>query len=169
MEPNTNTQTPAPETPPQEPKPQEKAPEVKLPEPVPAPAPAPQPAPKAAALPEPAPPQDSSAEIAELRAQLARAQAESTAAVEAAKLGIDPKQVPYVLRLAELPETGKPEDIAAAIQKVLDDVPAFKSGAAAGAPQIRIGAGEPQEKTESDALARIFGNQSDKKARKTGL
>lgn len=176
MEPDTNTQTPAPGTPPQDTKPQEKAPEVKLPEPAPAPTPAPAPAPKQAAAPVPEQPKEpaatdtqSAAKIAELQAQLAAANAQRVAAIEAAKLGIDPKQVPYVLRLAELPESGKPEDIAAAIQKVLDDVPAFKSAASGSTPEIRIGAKDQQGTAQSDALSRIFGNQSAKRNQKTGL
>lgn len=108
-------------------------------------------------------------EVTNLRAQLARANAERVAAIEAAKLGIDPKQVPYVLRLAELGGSDKPEDIAAAIQKVLDDVPAFKASASGAAPEIRIGAKDPQENAQSDALSQIFGNRTAKRTAKTGL
>lgn len=108
-------------------------------------------------------------EVTNLRAQLARANAERVAAIEAAKLGIDPKQVPYVLRLAELGGSDKPEDIAAAIQKVLDDVPAFKASASGTAPGIRIGAKDPQENAQSDALSQIFGNRTAKRTAKTGL
>ena len=57
-------------------------------------------------------------EVASLRAQLARANMMSTAAIEAAKLGVEAGQIPYVLRLAELPESGKAEDIAAAVNVV---------------------------------------------------
>lgn len=105
-----------------------------------------------------APEPSSANEVAALRTELAKAQAERTAAMEAVKLGIDPKQIPYVLRLAELPASGKTEDIAAAIQKVLDDVPAFRADAPGSRPEIRIGAKAPQETEPNDALARAFGN-----------
>lgn len=105
-----------------------------------------------------APEPSSADEVANLRTALAKAQMERTAAIEAVKLGIDPKQVPYVLRLAELPSSGKTEDITAAIQKVLDDVPAFRAEAPGSRPEIRIGAKAPQETETNDALARAFGN-----------
>lgn len=112
-----------------------------------------------ASVPESKPEHTEPDETAALRSQLARANAERIAAIEAAKLGVDPNQVPYVLRLAEFPESGKPEDIAAAVQKVLDDVPAFKASAPGNRPEIRIGAKAPKEHETSDALARAFGNK----------
>lgn len=127
------------------------------------------PAPDATQSAQSAPESSGTDEVTNLRAQLARANAERVAAIEAAKLGIDPKQVPYVLRLAELPGSDKPEDIAAAIQKVLDDVPAFKASASGTAPEIRIGAKNPQENSQSDALSQIFGNRTAKRTAKTGL
>ena len=99
-------------------------------------------------------------EVASLRAQLARATGERTAAIEAVKLGVDAKQIPYVLRLVELPESGKAEDIAAAVKKVLDDVPAFKSAASGNQTGIRIGARASQEAQNEDVLARAFGNKT---------
>lgn len=99
-------------------------------------------------------------EVASLRAQLARATGERTAAIEAVKLGVDAKQIPYVLRLVELPESGKAEDIAAAVKKVLDDVPAFKSAAPGNQTGIRIGARASQEAQNEDVLARAFGNKT---------
>ena len=136
--------------------------------------PAKEPAPKTPAPDAPqsaqnAPESSAADEVTTLRAQLARANAERVAAIEAAKLGIDPKQVPYVLRLAELGGSDKPEEIAAAIQKVLDDVPAFKASASGTAPEIRIGAKDPQENAQSDALSQIFGNRTAKRTAKTGL
>lgn len=98
-------------------------------------------------------------EAASLRAQLARANMMSTAAIEAAKLGVEAGQIPYVLRLAELPESGKAEDIAAAVKKVLDDVPAFKPDAGGTRSGIRIGAKDAAQNDQNEALARAFGNQ----------
>ncbi len=152
--------------PPAEPKPAEPAPQD-TPAPAPAPAAAPEPAPAPAPAPQDAPesPQDAAGasaadELADLRAQLARATGERTAAIEAVKLGVDAKQIPYVLRLVELPKSGKAEDIAAAVQKVLDDVPAFKSAAPSAAQSgIRIGAKAPENAQTDDALARAFGNK----------
>lgn len=98
-------------------------------------------------------------EVASLRAQLARATGERTAAIEAVKLGVDAKQIPYVLRLMEMPDSGKEEDIAAAVKKVLDDVPAFRSAASGNQTGIRIGAKASQEAQNEDVLARAFGNK----------
>lgn len=142
--------------------PTEPAPDPKPAEPTtapePAPAPQPEPTPEPAAPPQP----DNTAELQSLRSELAKAKLERTAALEAAQLGIDPKHIGYVLRLAELPEKGDEAGIRDAIQKVLDDVPAFRmstSGAAAG---IRIGGKEPKQQTESEDIARAFGNAKTK-------
>lgn len=105
-----------------------------------------------------APESPSPDEVQALRAQLARANAMRTAAVEAAKLGVEPGHIPYVLRLMEMPDSGKDEDIAAAVQKVLDDVPAFKPAAQGGRPQMRIGAKDAEQSDQNEAIAKAFGN-----------
>lgn len=97
-------------------------------------------------------------EVAVLRADLARAQTERTAVLEAARMGIDAKHIDYVLKLADLPADGKPEDIQKALQKVLDDVPAFRVTAPDNRPALRIGAKDPKETNAEDALAKAFGN-----------
>lgn len=97
-------------------------------------------------------------EVAALRADLARAQTERTAVLEAARMGIDAKHIDYVLKLADLPADGKPEDIQKALQKVLDDVPAFRVTAPDNRHALRIGAKDPKETNAEDALAKAFGN-----------
>lgn len=114
-----------------------------------------EPAPEKPTAPQEAPATD---DTATLRADLARAQTERAAVLEAAKLGIDAKHIDYVLKLADLPDDGKPEGIQKALQKVLDDVPAFRATAPENRPQLRIGTKGQLENASDDALARAFGN-----------
>jgi hypothetical protein len=89
------------------------------------------------------------------------------AALEAITLGVDVKTVPYVLKMADFssvkPDKDDAPDIAAiqaAINKVLDDIPVLKpvkSDQSKGFQQI--GAGGGQSASQSDELARIFGNK----------
>lgn len=124
-----------------------------------APAPEKPEAPKPSAESAQQPPETSGTdELTSLKAQLARAQTERIAALEAVKLGIDPKHIDYVLKLAELPEGGKPADIQKALQKVLDDIPAFKASAAENRPALRIGADDPKQVSDEDKIAAAFGN-----------
>lgn len=138
---------------PTDPKPEPPAPGDPKPEPKPAPAPEPPTEPVPLPVDPPA-----AEDTAALRADLARVQAERTAVLEAAKLGIDAKHIDYVLKLADLPTDGKPESIQKALQKVLDDVPAFRVNAPENRPELRIGTKEPKETAADDAIAKAFGN-----------
>ena len=73
-------------------------------------------------------------------------------------MGVDSRQIDYVLKLAEFPENADAKAITAAIQKVLDDVPAFKSENADKPKGFKIGADEPKQISEADAIAKAFGN-----------
>lgn len=88
-------------------------------------------------------------ELAQTRQALATAVVENAATLEAMKLGIDAKSIPYVLKMADLSgvtdKDGKvnAEAITTALNKVLEDVPAFKpqtAGAATGFTATKVGA-----------------------------
>ena len=74
--------------------------------------------------------------------------------MKALELGIDMKQIPYVLKLADIQisdEEVKDEDIKAAIEKVLEDVPALKSQEPTPKPGITLGAdGNPAPKPKGN-------------------
>lgn len=81
------------------------------------------------------------ASISDLQRQIAEAQkaadvqrVENAVIVEATKMGIDPKAIPYLTRMADLTDVGgdngvSAEKVAAALGKVLDDLPALKPNA----------------------------------------
>ena len=83
------------------------------------------------------------------KAELAQTKIEMKAMVMAGELGIDLKSVGYVLKLADLSEViadGKVDDkkLKASIEKVLNDVPAFKAQAQAQngfRPQVGVSNG----------------------------
>ena len=107
--------------------------------------------------PVPEQPQDNT-ELNSLKAELSRIRTEKAAALEAVRMGVDSRQIDYVLKLAEFPENADQKAITAAIQKVLDDVPAFKAEASGKSKGFKIGADEPKPTSEADAIARAFGN-----------
>ncbi|MFR3753590.1 MAG: hypothetical protein ACLTW9_17200 [Enterocloster sp.] len=95
-----------------------------------------------------------------------QAQIDSAAATMAAvSLGIDAKTIPYVLKMADLSQVmgqdGKINDEAlkAALDKVLEDVPALKPQASGSTGFIQVGAasGQQQTQTTDDALKKAFG------------
>ncbi len=108
--------------------------------------------------PEPVPEQPDNSELNSLKAELSRIRTEKAAALEAVRMGVDSRQIDYVLKLAEFPENADAKAITAAIQKVLDDVPAFKSENANKPKGFRIGADNPKQTPEADAIAKAFGN-----------
>ena len=110
------------------------------------------------AKPEPVPEQPDNSELNSLKAELSRLRIERTAMLEAVRMGVDSRQIDYVLKLAEFPENADAKAITAAIQKVLDDVPAFKSENANKPKGFRIGADNPKQTPEADAIAKAFGN-----------
>ncbi|MBR0484918.1 MAG: hypothetical protein IJJ69_09110 [Oscillospiraceae bacterium] len=110
------------------------------------------------AKPEPEPEQPNNSELDSLKAELSRIRTEKAAALEAVKMGVDSRQIDYVLKLAEFPENADAKAITSAIQKVLDDVPAFKAENSAKAKGFQIGADAPKQISEADAIAKAFGN-----------
>lgn len=111
-------------------------------------------------------------DVAVLQQQATQAQAaaqqalvEKDATLEALTLGIDPKTIPYVLKLADLSqavgEDGKTntEALQNALKKVLEDVPALKPTPAQqnGFRQIGAAGSNQQQTTTDDALKAAFG------------
>ena len=89
------------------------------------------------------------------------------AALEAITLGVDVKTIPYVLKMADFSSVKSDKDgapdvaaIQAAIGKVLDDIPVLKPAKIDQSKGFQqIGAGGGQSASQSDELARIFGNK----------
>ena len=110
------------------------------------------------------------ASIEELQRQIADAQkaadvqrVENAVIVEAAKMGIDPKAIPYLTRMADLTDVGdgngvSAEKVAAALGRVLDDLPALKPSAQEQ-QGFRVGGegGKPQQQADDSKLKAIFG------------
>ena len=102
-------------------------------------------------------------DVAALQQQATQAQAAATMA--AVSLGIDAKTIPYVLKMADLGQVmgqdGKINDEAlkAALNKVLEDVPALKPQPPGSSGFIQVGAasGQQQTQTTDDALKKAFG------------
>lgn len=106
------------------------------------------------------------AQITQAQAAMQQAQMQSAATMAAVSLGIDAKTIPYVLKMADLSQVigqdGKINDetLKAALNKVLEDVPALKPQAAgsAGFVQVGVSGGTQQTQSATDAeLDRIFG------------
>lgn len=111
-------------------------------------------------------------DVGAIQQQLTQAQAvaqkamiDSAATMAAVSLGIDARTIPYVLKMAELSQVmgqdGKINDEAlkAALNKVLEDVPALKPQASSSTGFIQVGAasGQRQTQTTDDALKKAFG------------
>ena len=111
-------------------------------------------------------------DVGAMQQQLTQAQAvaqkamiDSAATMVAVSLGIDAKTIPYVLKMADLSQVmgqdGKINDEAlkAALNKVLEDVPALKPQASSSTGFIQVGAasGQQQTQTTDDALKKAFG------------
>ena len=94
-----------------------------------------------------------------------KAMIDSAATMAAVSLGIDAKTIPYVLKMADLSQVmgqdGRIDDEAlkAALNKVLEDVPALKPQASGSTGFIQVGAasGQQQTQTTDDALKKAFG------------
>ncbi len=111
------------------------------------------------------------ASIAELQSQIEAAQkaadvakVENAVIVEATKLGIDPKAIPYLSRMADLTAVIQdgavvPERVAEALGKVLDDIPALKPTAQQQAGFRIGGEGDKSQSgnADNDKLKAIFG------------
>ena len=111
-------------------------------------------------------------DVGAIQQQLTQAQAvaqkamiDSAATMAAVSLGIDAKTIPYVLKMAELSQVmgqdGRIDDgaLKAALNKVLEDVPALKPQASGSTGFIQVGAasGQQQTQTTDDALKKAFG------------
>lgn len=100
---------------------------------------------------------------AQANAQKARIQAAGTMA--AVSLGLDAKTIPYVLKIADLSQAAEQdgtiseEKLKAALNKVLEDIPALKPQAAGSAGFVQVGAPSGQQQTQAtdDALKKAFG------------
>lgn len=110
------------------------------------------------------------AENNRLRAQMEEEHLGATVRTIGASLGVDEKNLPYLQKLADLSEAkaqdGKPdsEKIKSALQKVLDDVPALRTGkktpAATTTGIVPVGAGSANtdnEEAEKKRLRSYFG------------
>ena len=104
-------------------------------------------------------------QAAQAQAVAQKAMIDSAATMAAVSLGIDAKTIPYVLKMADLSQVmgqdGKINDEAlkAALDKVLEDVPALKPQASGSTGFIQVGAASGQQQTQAtdDALKKAFG------------
>lgn len=111
------------------------------------------------------------AELADLRQAMEAANSavnvakvENVVIVEAMKMGIDPKVIPYLTRMADLTNVGdgsniSSEKVAMALGKVLEDIPALKPQAQEQTGFRVGGAGEKDSpaQLENEKLKNIFG------------
>ena len=97
-----------------------------------------------------------------------QAQIQNAAILVAVSMGIDAKTIPYILKMADLSQAvgqdGKvnEENLKAALNKVLEDVPALKPQASGTTGFIQVGAassGTGQQANQADQLSSIFGNK----------
>lgn len=115
---------------------------------------------------------ESTPDVAAIQTQLQQSQAlaqqallEKDATLEAIALGLDTKQVPYILKMADMSnavrEDGKVKDgaIKEAINKVLEDFPQLKPQKQEnkGFQQIGAGGGNQTSQNMDDALKQAFG------------
>ena len=104
-------------------------------------------------------------DIGAIQQQLTQAQAiaqkamvDSAATMTAVSLGIDTKTIPYVLKMADLSQVtgqdGKINDEAlkAALNKVLEDVPALKPQAPGTTGFIQVGVASGQQQTANEPM-----------------
>lgn len=105
-------------------------------------------------------------ELAQAKLSAQQAEIKTAATLAAVGLGIDPKTVPYILKMADLTgamgQDGRLDDEAVknAIRKVLEDVPALKPSNAGNAGFMQVGAGgssNNQQQNNEDALKKAFG------------
>ena len=97
-------------------------------------------------------------QLANANKTILKMQVEQAVSLEAAKLGIDPATVPYVMKLADLTQAvgsdGKvvPEKITEAINKVLTDLPALKPAATGATGFTQVGAhNQPAQGSQTPA------------------
>lgn len=101
-------------------------------------------------------------QLTQAQAAVQKAQIESAATMTAVSLGIQAKTIPYVLKMADFSQAigqdGKvsEEELTAAINKVLEDIPALKPQADTKSGFMQIGTGgnpqqHPQQTTANQA------------------
>lgn len=101
------------------------------------------------------------ADLTTAQQEVQRVRIENQAILEATKLGIDSKTIPYLLKLADFSqaEDGNEEAIQNAINKVLEDMPALKPEKQTNTGFQQIGSGgDGGQQNKNDGLAAIFGN-----------
>lgn len=104
-------------------------------------------------------------DVGALQTQLAQAQAaaqkamiDNAATMTAISLGIDAKTIPYVLKMADLSQVmgqdGKinEETLKAALNKVLEDVPALKPQASGTTGFVQVGAASTGQQTSNEPM-----------------
>ena len=107
-------------------------------------------------------------QLAQAQSAAQQAQIQSAATMQAVSLGIDAKTIPYVLKLADLSQAvgqdGKinEETLKAALNKVLEDVPALKPQNNANTGFVQLGApgtgsSGTQNTDQQTMLSNIFG------------
>ena len=104
-------------------------------------------------------------QLTQAQAAAQKAMVESAATMAAVSLGIDAKTIPYVLKMADLSRViGQDtkindEALKAALNKVLEDIPALKPAPAGQTGFVQIGASSQsgQTTTNDDALKKAFG------------
>lgn len=104
-------------------------------------------------------------QAAEATQMAQKAQVESKATLTAVEIGIDAKSIPYVLKLADFSQAVgaegeiKEDAVKAALEKVLEDVPALKPDPAGKTGFVQVGAsgGSKQTTNSDDALKAAFG------------
>ena len=104
---------------------------------------------------------DARAQLEASQAAVRQAQLQSAATMAAVALGMDAKTIPYVLKMADLSQVmgqdGKinEESLRAALNKVLEDVPALKpqAGGSSGFLQVGAAGGQSQQSAQNQAGA----------------
>lgn len=105
------------------------------------------------------------AQVTQAQAEAQQAMIDKAATLAAISLGLDAKTIPYVLKIADLSQVigqdGKinEEAMKNALNKVLEDVPAFKPQSSQASGFVQVGAaGSGQQQTATDdALKKAFG------------
>lgn len=103
-------------------------------------------------------------QLSQARAEVLQAKIQSMATMEAVSLGIEPKTIPYVLKMADLSKVSgqdgaiNSEEVKSALNKVLEDVPALKPQIGQASGFTKVGApGGTQQLASDDALKAAFG------------
>ncbi len=104
-------------------------------------------------------------QLTQAQAEARQAQIQSAAVLAAVSLGIDAKTIPYILKMADLSQAvgqdGKinEENLKAALNQVLEDVPGLKPQAAGAAGFVQVGAasgntgaGQAQQATQNQQV-----------------